>query len=90
MDIHLFRLFLLDSWPRVTENQYCVNHDLRSNVSSQMDCQQLCLTADTCVGIAYSKKASSNHYCYICIDDKLSLAGNGFAFYGKQGETSVD
>ena len=55
-----------------------------------MDCQQLCLTADTCVGIAYSKKASSNHYCYICIDDKLSLAGNGFAFYGKQGETSVD
>ena len=77
-----------DLWSTVVENKYCENFlkPLIANVSNQSDCQQLCISKSECVGISYSYESEVSKYCYICLNDTLAQASNGFGFYRLKGE----
>ena len=84
--LYIYYSIHLVLWPREAENRYCKNSDLSLNVSNHKECQTRCTETTACVGIAYSYKEGSTNHCYICNDDKLSLAGNQFAFYRRKGK----
>ena len=42
-----------------------------------------------CVGISYSHKDTSNHFCYECNDDDLKSASNDFGFYRSKCRNKV-
>ena len=64
------------------QDEFCQNNTFRTDVSSQKECQQKCIEKINCVGISYSYKSGSTHYCYLCEDDKLrSDSLSDFGFY---------
>ena len=77
-------------WPQDGENKYCTGHQLANSddVENQKSCQNQCELVDECVGITYSNKPGNTKYCYICLNDELRDASNGFNFYRRQGKTS--
>ena len=74
-------------WPQDGENKYCTGHQLANSddVENQKSCQNQCELFDECVGITYSNKPGNTKYCYICLNDELRDASNGFNFYRRQG-----
>ena len=69
------------SWKNEATDAYCPDNLASSDVSNQYECQQKCEAADICVGITYSYKSISTHWCYVCLNDGLSNTGNEFGFY---------
>ena len=76
-----------DLWPIYGEKKYCTGHHLANEdlVENQKDCQEQCELVDECVGITYSNLPGNFRYCYICSNDELKDASNGFSFYRRQG-----
>ena len=74
-------------WPQDGENKYCTGHQLANSddVENQKSCQNQCELVNECVGITYSNKPGNTKYCYICLNDELRDASNGFNFYRRQG-----
>ena len=66
---------------KVSANRYCANSTVHRNVTTQIDCQELCEAVVGCPGISYSNKNEMTHLCYVCHDEILSVAGNDFGFY---------
>ena len=77
---------MTDLWPRVGENKYCTGHQLanRDAVENQKDCQDQCELVNDCVGITYSNRPGNSKYCYVCLNEELRDASNGFSFYKRQ------
>ena len=71
-------------WIESKKDAFCINH-YSHNVSSQAECQNICIKDLECVGYSYSKKIGSTEYCLICRDIKLDTASNNFGFYERQG-----
>ena len=66
------------------KDMFCINHDSHT-VSSQAECQNLCIKDLECAGYSYSKKIGSTEYCLICKDTVCDKASNNFGFYERQG-----
>ena len=64
----------------------CPNHEILNAVWTQEDCQGLCeaKSESECVGIAFSHK-TGEILCYLCKDDTIASAGNGYGFYRRPG-----
>ena len=78
-------------WEREATDKYCPIHLLDKSVNSQAACQALCESMDAleCVGIASSHKTGYTDYCYLCTDDALKSAYNGFRFYRRPGTFEI-
>ena len=73
------------------ENKWCMTiygHDWTASVSSQIECQSVCLASPLCVGISYSYRAGMANSCFLCKDLPPSLESNSyeFSFYRKPGK----
>ena len=79
------------AWQMTVENKWCMTiygHDWTSSVSTQMECQSVCLASPSCVGISYSYRTAMANSCFLCKDLPSSLQSNsyGFSFYRKPGK----
>ena len=79
--IRSFDLFSVVLWAEESALEYCYNGALHRNVVDQEQCQTICLANTGCVGISYTHNVAYDDFCYICNDDLLQIAGNGFGFY---------
>ena len=73
-------------WNETSRNNHCKNRvkdpqPTPNDVTNQLECQQKCTENSKCLGISYSHKEGNSGYCYICLDQNLSPAYNGFGFY---------
>ena len=75
-------------WSRAATDMTCKNSVRQQSVSTQQECQDICVESSTCHGIAYSYKRSSARYCYLCDNDDLIITNNKLGFYRKLG-TSI-
>ena len=67
-------------------DKYCPNFAKDHPVSSQQECQRICVETTGCVGISYSHKDNETIMsCYVCMDDNLTTARNDFGFYRNPG-----
>ena len=77
-------------WPKETDGAYCNNKFEAIEVSNQVECQDICKTKASCVGISYRNKpwgtgTYRNINCRTCKDDTLTYMDRGFDFYRRQG-----
>ena len=71
------------------DNKWCrteYGNDWAASISSQLECQELCLKTLSCVGISYSYRAEMSNSCFMCKHDVLYPNAHGFAFYRKPGK----
>ena len=66
-------------WSKETPDKYCHNNTYGGKNFAPLQCQELCETDSSCVGIAWSSVGSQ--VCYLCQNDTLSDAANGYGFY---------
>ena len=79
------------AWQMTVENKWCMaiyGYNWTASVSSQIECQSVCLTSPLCVGISYSYRAGMANSCFLCKDLPPSLESNSyeFSFYRKPGK----
>ena len=79
------------SWQEEVKDKVCEDsQEYLQDVSSQLECQKRCIEKIGCVGITYSyKNEYFGRYCFVCMDDNLITAVNGFGFYRKPGIVDV-
>ena len=83
----LLFLFFIDEWQREIADAWCRNNDgYRPRVNNQVECQELCFSSSTCVGIVYNSKEDSTYNCFLCNDDVLEPDNNQNNFYRRPGE----
>ena len=73
------------------DNKWCLTmygHDWTASITSQLECQALCLQTSNCVGISYSYRAGMMNSCFICKNDVLDQNYYGFAFYRMPGKNN--
>ena len=73
-------------WAEEARDQRCrdyIEPVTQNDVRNQFECQLNCTARVDCVGILYSYKEAISGWCYMCLDDNLSSAGNNFGFYRK-------
>ena len=77
------------AWKREVDNKWCrteYGNDWSASISSQVECQELCLKTPFCVGISYSYRAGMTHSCFFCKNDALETNSYGFGFYRMPGK----
>ena len=67
-------------WSEETPDKYCKTSTYDGKTYDKLACQKLCEADSGCVGIAWS---STQTVCYLCQNDILSTAANGYGFYRK-------
>ena len=89
---HLFYILSEEgAWQMEIDNKWCLTmygHDWTASITSQLECQALCLQTSNCVGISYSYRAGMMNSCFICKNDVLDQNDYGFAFYRKPGKNN--
>ena len=71
------------------DNGWCLaqlGNDWKPYISSQLECQNLCLKTPYCVGISYSYSAGMTDSCFVCKNDALETNSYGFGFYRMPGK----
>ena len=63
------------------QGKYCNNSVIRTDVSSQVKCQTMCMNQKTCNGITYILNENGTNDCYLCNDDSLKPADSHSALY---------
>ena len=81
----MFLLVVIVLWIEEAPNTMCTTFNKTASVATQQECQSNCAQDAECVGILYSYKFGSTHYCYVCKDDNLLQASNNFGFYRRSG-----
>ena len=77
------------AWTIELDNVWCMveyGNDWKPFISSQVECQSLCLKTPYCVGISYSYRAGMTHSCFFCKNDALETNSYGFGFYRMPGK----
>ena len=73
------------------DNKWCLTmygHDWTASITSQLECQAVCLQTSNCVGISYSYRAGMMNSCFICKNEALDQNTYGFAFYRMPGKNN--
>ena len=71
------------------ENKWCLTTDgneWTATISSQMECQDKCLTTPFCIGISYSYSEGMANSCFLCKALPLAESSYGFSFYRMPGK----
>ena len=78
-----YRLYKYTNWPEEAKDKSCANNRKTfADVYTLLECQQFCEAEINCVGIAYSLQRT---WCFVCKDDHISDAANGYGFYRRPG-----
>ena len=74
------------------DNTWCLTehgNDWSTSVTSQLECQDLCLKNPSCVGMSYSYREGMRYTCFVCNTVRLNDFNRnsfGFAFYRAPGK----
>ena len=74
------------------ENKWCLTTDgneWTATISSQMECQDKCLTTPFCIGISYSYSEGMANSCFLCKALPLAESSYGFSFYRMPGKIMI-
>ena len=77
------------------DNTWCLTehgNDWSTSVTSQLECQDLCLKNPSCVGMSYSYREGMRNTCFVCNTVRLNEFNRnsfGFAFYRAPGEVFI-
>ena len=86
---HVLRIniFTVNLWKKEASDKRCSNYVIKSHISTQKDCQALCIAKkeSECIGISYSHEKGMTQYCYLCRGDTLVSDQNEFGFYRRSG-----
>ena len=91
--MHLFHILSDEgAWPLELNNTWCLaeyGNAWSGSIDSQLECQDICLDNQSCVGISYSYKAGMNNICFVCTTvppNGFHRNSLGFAFYRAPGK----
>ena len=81
------------TWPVEAKDKSCSNNSYY-HISSQHECQQICIGKNGCVGILYKAFRYPRYHryyleCKVCMDDNLTTSMDGFGFYRRPGIIAV-
>ena len=71
------------------DNTWCLTeygNTWAGSVASQSDCEDMCLTNPSCIGISYNHRAGMNNTCFVCTTNDFAQNSFGFAFYRAPGK----
>ena len=78
-------------WSEEEADAWCPSNVIDKSINTQGECQALCeaKSGSECVGITYSHKVGTTHFCYMCTDDTTAYSMNKFAFYRRPGTVEI-